>query len=160
MIRTEIEISPHFKLHEFACACCDRVHIVSMAPLAEALEVFRYNISTLAGYDVPIFLTSAYRCKSYNAMVNGSVNSQHLEGKAADIRRIDALPFHDVLDAAIAVPAFARGGIGIYIDRMMRGWLHVDIRSDGPSRWAQFVGSPVAWETAIQSLRHNRNRAA
>ena len=53
--------------------------------LAENLQVIR---------DVygKIDLTNSYRCKKHNADVGGSVNSQHLKGKAADIKSSDIDP--------------------------------------------------------------------
>ena len=36
-------------------------------------------------YNKPIIVTSGYRCSALNRAVNGSSNSQHLKGEAADI---------------------------------------------------------------------------
>ena len=35
---------------------------------------------------LPIVITSGYRCRQLNELIGGSSNSQHMEGKAADIR--------------------------------------------------------------------------
>ena len=40
-------------------------------------------------YNKPIKVTSGYRCPRLNAAVNGSSNSQHMRGEAADITSIN-----------------------------------------------------------------------
>lgn len=40
-------------------------------------------------YGKPIIVTSGYRCERLNRLVNGSKNSQHRTGQAADIRTIE-----------------------------------------------------------------------
>lgn len=35
---------------------------------------------------LPVIITSGYRCKRLNRKIGGAINSQHTEGKAADIR--------------------------------------------------------------------------
>jgi uncharacterized protein YcbK (DUF882 family) len=47
--------------------------------LAENLQVLRNVVGRLDP-------TNGYRCKEHNADVGGSINSQHLKGKAADIK--------------------------------------------------------------------------
>ena len=36
-------------------------------------------------YGKPIYVNSGFRCESLNRVIGGAKNSQHLEGKAADI---------------------------------------------------------------------------
>lgn len=40
-------------------------------------------------YGKPIIVTSGFRCERLNKLVNGSINSQHRLGQAADIRTIE-----------------------------------------------------------------------
>ena len=48
---------------------------------------FRDRLNTLrVSVDVPLVITSGFRCKRYNKLVGGVPNSMHLIGLAADIR--------------------------------------------------------------------------
>jgi hypothetical protein len=47
-------------------------------------------------------------------------------------------------DAAKKVPSFFRGGIGVYD----KNFIHVDVRENGPARWA-FVGSKELAASAL-----------
>jgi uncharacterized protein YcbK (DUF882 family) len=51
----------------------------NIVELAENLQTLRDEVGRLD-------LTNAYRCKAHNADVGGSTNSQHLVGKAADVK--------------------------------------------------------------------------
>src|SRR5690606_25195101 len=58
----------------------------------------------------PIIINSGYRCPTHNRNVGGAKNSQHMYGKAADIRAKDMSPrtlekFADTI--------FANGGVGM-----------------------------------------------
>jgi zinc D-Ala-D-Ala carboxypeptidase len=74
----------------------------------------------------PLSVTSGVRCRHHNADVGGSPVSQHLLGKAADLR-IDSTRDGETLQE-LAIKA-GMGGIGLYAS-----WIHVD---DGPQgrRW-------------------------
>lgn len=112
----------YFRLEEFDCRCgrpdCD----------AEPLDaLFLAKLNTLRElWGRPLLVTSGRRCKFWNAHVGGAVGSQHVLGKAADLRvesRVEA----DLLAELASKVGF--GGIGIYAT-----WVHVDV---GPRRrWA------------------------
>ena len=108
-------ISDHFSSKEFACKCGCGFSRVD-PELLEVLEKIRSRIG-----DNPIFINSACRCEEHNGNVGGSPKSQHVEGKAADIRSnhasVDVLSFHanDILGS--------KGGVGIYDT-----FCHVDVR--------------------------------
>jgi uncharacterized protein YcbK (DUF882 family) len=36
-------------------------------------------------FDIPIYISSGYRCPALNSSVNGAKKSQHMKGQAADI---------------------------------------------------------------------------
>lgn len=157
MIRTEIEISPHFKLHEFVCHDCGRVKVEPLEKLAASLELLRHRLCELAETDVPLHIHSGYRCEAYNRTVGGSPDSQHTEGRAVDLRRVDQISLPEVLQAALSVPAFNAGGIGVYFDRFKRGRLHLDIRSERAARWAVLNGKSVRWDVAYAALTAGRS---
>lgn len=73
------DLSPHFSRSEFRCKCgCQPTPVDPH--LVEHLEQLRAKIGR------PIVIVSGYRCQSHNARVGGAKNSQHLVGRAADIR--------------------------------------------------------------------------
>jgi hypothetical protein len=62
-----IIIAPHFNLSEFACPCCNRVmlHPKLLGKLVELRNTL----------ERPVYITSGYRCPSYNQKIGGVVNS-------------------------------------------------------------------------------------
>jgi uncharacterized protein YcbK (DUF882 family) len=74
------DISRNFSRHEFSCNCrdCDfdTVDAELITVLEKAREYFKRKIN----------VTSGARCTLHNMRVGGSVKSQHLYGKAADIQ--------------------------------------------------------------------------
>ena len=93
--------------------------------LAENLQILRDKV------DSPIYLTNAYRCKAHNATVGGSKNSQHLLGKAADIKSKALSPTEiaNTADSLMKNGSFDAGGIGRY-----NTFTHLDIRGR-KARW-------------------------
>lgn len=119
-------ISPHLSLGELACrdgtpypqAFIDdgRAH-----RLAAVFEVIRAGCG-----GKPIAVLSAYRSPAHNRKVGGAKNSQHLHGRALDLRppagwRVSAF-YARVLDLARTEIADIKG-VGFY-----RTFVHVDIR--------------------------------
>jgi len=70
-------VSPHFRLTEFQCRCCECVKL--HPELLAKLEVLRET------WGSPLLLTSGFRCARHNKKVNGAEGSLHLLGQAADI---------------------------------------------------------------------------
>ena len=60
----------------------------------------------------------------------GAPNSQHLLGKAADVRSAGITP-QEMRAHAVTVDCFRLGGIGEYPT-----FTHVDVRDNGPARWS------------------------
>lgn len=124
---TATHYSPHFSKAELRCHCgCKPSKEVDaeMAKLARHLEELR----TLAGGG-PLHIHDAHRCPAENARVDGAADSQHMYGRAADVHS-DAVSHRHLRELALKVPAFTRGGIGLY------SWgVHVDHRQNGPARW-------------------------
>lgn len=120
-------LSEHFKVREFACRDgSDPVFVDT--ELVDVLEKIRTH------FGKPLVITSAYRTAAHNKVVGGAAYSQHLYGKAADIR-VTGISVEQV--AAYAETLLnGRGGIGIYPPGLGRanGWVHVDVRPN-KSRW-------------------------
>ncbi len=129
------DLSPHFSIAEFACHDCGRCSIDGT--FLAALEQLRS-----LGPE-PIDIDDGYRCPEHNAAVGGVSDSQHILGKAADIR-IVGLSLQQMYDRAVQVPEFLNGGIGIYDG----GFIHVDNRN-GKARWARVRGDYVGIEALV-----------
>ncbi|TFH85253.1 DUF882 domain-containing protein [Billgrantia azerbaijanica] len=113
-------LSTHFKRSEFACHCQCGFDTIDAATL-EILEAVRQH------FDAPVTVTSAARCRAHNASVGGASRSQHLYGRAADIkvRGVDPEAVRDWI-----AERFPQASLGLYLT-----FVHVDTRSDGPARW-------------------------
>ena len=114
------KLSTNFKVKEFACTDgSDPIFIDS--DLVTVLQ----NIRTHFGRTVTI--TSAYRTPTKNKAVGGETYSQHLSGKAADIKVKGIAPKTVAAYAEKLLPK--NGGIGTYST-----FTHIDVRS-AKSRW-------------------------
>lgn len=135
------DLTQHFSAHEFACR--DMCGLTTPADaLIAGLEILRADLGR------PIKILSGLRCAERNAMLGGAKDSQHLTGKAADIVVV-GVPLSDIFRAAVGVPEFFSGGIGIYPDG---GYVHVDVRGTR-ARWGyldrRYVSFGVAWDALV-----------
>ena len=123
-----LKLSEHFKVREFFCRDgSDPVFIDT--ELVEILEKIRTH------FNKPVTITSGFRTAAYNATVAKAAKySQHLYGKAADIRVAGVTVEQLAAYAEKLLPD--TGGIGRYPVRSGRptGWVHVDVRTV-KSRW-------------------------
>ena len=114
-----LKLSSNFKVKEFACQDgSDPIFIDS--ELVSVLQKIRNH------FGKAVTITSAYRTPTHNKNVGGTTYSQHLYGKAADIKLQGIAP-KDV--AKYAETLLDEGGIGIY-----NTFTHIDVRST-KSRW-------------------------
>lgn len=126
-----MKLTNNFSLSEFECKCgCKMPTFVkeNVKELAENLQVLRDVVGR-------IDLTNAYRCKEHNADVGGSTNSQHIKGKAADIKSNTLSPSEiaSITDDLMKSEKFKLGGIGMY-----NTFTHVDIRGY-KARWSKTI---------------------
>lgn len=120
------QLSPSFKVREFACKGSDAIRLDD--ELVVLLQCIREH------FGKPVHITSGYRTAAHNRSVGGAAYSQHLYGRAADIR-VQGIPVEQL--AAYAETCLpGTGGIGRYPPRAGRavGWVHVDTRP-AKSRW-------------------------
>ena len=115
-----LKLNDHFSRKEFACRCGCGFDTVD----AELLHVL---INLRGQFNAPITITSGARCKNHNGNIGGSEKSQHMIGRAADIKiyRIHEDIVADYLEATYP----DKYGIGRYIGRT-----HIDTRAT-PARW-------------------------
>ena len=123
----EKQLSANFKVREFYCRDgSDPIFVDS--ELVQCLQKIRNH------FGKPVHITSGYRTAAHNRSVGGAAYSQHLYGRAADIR-VQGIPVEQL--AAYAETCLpGTGGIGRYPPRAGRavGWVHVDTRP-AKSRW-------------------------
>jgi len=114
------KLSKHFAREEFACKCGCGFDVVD-AQLLEMLEEIREWVNK------PVKINSAARCEKHNKGVGGSPTSQHLLGKAADIRIDGEQPGYigSYVDA-LRKHSF---GVGVY-----ETFTHIDSRAE-KARW-------------------------
>ena len=120
-------LAPDFKVRELRCR--DGTDTVMVD---EVLMLLLQCIREYFGKAVTI--TSGYRTAAHNAAVGGAKSSQHLLGRAADIR-VQGVSVEDVAAYADSLmPDW--GGVGRYPVKAGRtiGWVHVDTRAN-KSRW-------------------------
>ena len=114
------KLSANFKVKEFACTDgSDPVFIDS--ELVNVLQKIRNH------FGKSVKITSAYRTPTKNKACGGSVYSQHLYGRAADIKINGVTPKKVAAYAEKLLPK--SGGIGIY-----KTFTHIDVRAT-KSRW-------------------------
>lgn len=109
------DLTNNFSQKEFACRCgCgfDQVNL----DLVKRLQILRDKLKK------SIIITSGCRCKKHNAEVQGSKNSYHLRGEAADIH---VKNFNPVELGRLAAETKLFNGIIVY------SWgIHLDIRKN------------------------------
>lgn len=114
------KLSTNFKVKEFACADgSDPIFIDS--ELVAILQKIRNNFGRA------VTITSAYRTPSHNKSVGGTAYSQHLYGKAADIK-VSGISPKNVATYAEKILA-GKGGVGQY-----GTFTHIDVR-ESCVRW-------------------------
>lgn len=130
-----MRVTLHFDSREFGCKDQPKTPYPAawiatrLRPLCETLEVVR---DALGGRAVTV--VSGYRTPAWNARIGGARRSQHVEGRAADIRVAGVSParVHTTvlrLHAERQLPAL--GGLGAY-----NTFSHLDVRlGDRLVRW-------------------------
>ena len=115
------QLTKNFNLQEFECTHPDHRHVLVDENLVKKLQELRNELG------VALIINSPYRCPERNEQVGGSPNSQHMEGKAADIsiKNIN-LPIERIKEIAEEI---GFDGIGLY-----NTFIHLDVRGY-KARW-------------------------
>lgn len=106
-----------FDYSEFDCACCG--HNWTDIKLIQKLDRVREKLGS------PIHVNSGYRCEKHNKEVGGKCDSQHVLGKAADVRADDMDKLYELLTEEFQA-------VG---DGRKKGLIHIDLRSEHEYRW-------------------------
>lgn len=125
-------LSAHFTVAEFTRSDKAKALGIDNTPTVEAiqnmrrtahlLERIRAHLSALAGRDIPVFLSSGYRCPALNNAVGSSPGSAHVDGYGGDFT---APAFGDPLAVCKAIEASdIMGDIDQLIHEFGR-WVHV-----------------------------------
>jgi len=115
-----LKLTEHFTRKEFSCKCGCGFDTVD----AELLQV----LSDLRGqFNSVVKINSGTRCINHNGNIGGSENSQHLIGRAADIKI--ALVHEDIVADYLEAAYLDKYGIGRYTGRT-----HIDTRAE-KARW-------------------------
>lgn len=151
--------SKYFSPHEMQCrdgTPYPDTWAIRLGVLFEALDTIR------EAYGYPLVVVSGYRTPEHNTAIAGAEKSQHVLGRAVDLRpyfpRVDGVPHllhaSDIHELARTVERLlaeghlpAVGGIGVYPwtkqgDVYVPGWVHVDTRPRPES------GHIARWEGA------------
>lgn len=123
----ETKLNAYFKVREFACHDGSDTVLID-----DALVQLLGYIRTYFGK--PVTINSGYRTVDYNKKVGGVSNSQHVQGKAADIVVQDVPPR---AVASYLESLFPLHGIGLY-----PSFVHVDTRGK-KSYWVNSGSSVV-----------------
>lgn len=114
------KLSTNFRVKEFACTDgSDPIFIDT--ELVTVLQKIRSH------FGKAVTITSAYRTPTKNKAVGGTTYSQHLYGRAADIKVSGVSPQKVAAYAETLLKN--KGGIGVY-----KTFVHIDVRTN-ESRW-------------------------
>jgi zinc D-Ala-D-Ala carboxypeptidase len=136
---SSLQLSEHFTLEEFTHserAARDRIDNTlpdALYPVArqtcELLEQIRRLLGKIAQRNVPLIVTSGYRCLALNRAIGSVDGSDHVRGQAADFR---APAFGTPTQVARAIaPHIDVLGVGQLINEFpdRGGWVHVSTRT-------------------------------
>lgn len=143
-------MTPNFTLAEFVASdAAARRNFDNRLPEAlrpaalstlEMMERIRAHLSSVAGRDIPIRVTSGYRSPALNLAIGGSSTSDHVRARAVDWK---APAFGTPLDCCRALaPHVAALGIGQLIHEF-GSWVHVS------------TAIPAKPENRIITIAHN-----
>ena len=125
-----MKITKNFSLYEFRCRDKQQTPVheslyKNVVELAQNLQHLRDCI------EEPISINSSYRTEAHNKSVNGSLSSQHLKAKAADIvvKNLEPIDVAETIKFLIKNGIMKEGGVGIYDT-----FVHYDIRGT-KARW-------------------------
>ena len=127
-----MQLTANFKLDEFRCRDGSEIPVEllpRLETLAVQLQMLRDRVQA------PIVIVSAFRSLEYNRRIGSKDTSQHVQGRAADIRvlGVDVQELAKICEELMDTGRWIQGGIGVY---PKDNFVHVDTRGSR-SRWSQ-----------------------
>lgn len=118
-------LSKNFREEEFTCKCgkCKEVP----AHMKENLILLCQQLEKIRFYTGAIIINSGVRCSAHNKRVGGVPNSQHLQGKAADIR-VKNMYIEDLYNRIVELKRQEIIKIGYIQLYKTKKFVHIDIR--------------------------------
>lgn len=118
-------LSKNFKEEEFTCKCgkCKEVP----AEMKENLILLCQQLEKIRFFTGPIIINSGVRCPAHNKKVGGVANSQHLYGKAADIR-VKNIYVGDLYETILMLERQEIIKIGYVQLYKKKKFVHIDVR--------------------------------
>ena len=111
---------PNFERDEFICPCgCGFDDVDPL--LVSTLQRLRDEVQR------PVVVNSGCRCRSHNAAVKGAPQSQHIRGKAADIK-IEGMTSREIFDVLRRLYLDGELYVG-YVYAINGASVHVDVRA-------------------------------
>ena len=133
-----MKLSKNFDTKEFACPCCDGVMVDN--GLVSKLQILRDLI------DLPINISSGYRCRRENKKVGGYPDSPHIDGIAADIIVSD----FDYGELALLALEAGFYRVGLYPFSNSK-FLHLDIKPPSPSQaWIRWKNGKYTYYKTLR----------
>ena len=119
----------NFRPREFYCKCGECLGRPPNPSTTRHLAWVLQQIRDLV--NVPMSITSAYRCPDHNEKVGGAKNSQHKLGSAADLQAkgLKSQDLHAAIVDLVKSKRIPEGGLGLY-----NSFVHYDIRPQ-KARW-------------------------
>ena len=119
----------NFRPEEFYCKCGECSGVPPDKSATRHLAWMLQQIRDLA--NVPIKITSGYRCPTHNERVGGAPKSKHKLGIAADLKPRGLSPdeLHEAIEDLVRSRRIPEGGLGLY-----NTFVHYDIRPK-KARW-------------------------
>jgi len=161
----DLQLTPHFGLTELGGAGAPIWIVDALRQTAQLLEVVRHELG-----DRPLKITSGYRTRMDNARVGGSLDSQHLDGTAADfvVTGLSLFSAYYKLQGAIAAGRLRVGEIEyslqdghIHVSRPTRRDVNqvlIELREGSSTAQvtaellAQFPGAPTRQQGVVLAL--------
>jgi len=145
-----MKITEHFSLEEFKQPAMHNMSGLPypeqwikdrLTPLCQQLEIIREKLG-----GKPIRIVSGYRSPEYNTAINGAKQSQHIQGRAADIvvEGVDAYTVYSSIMQMVRAKVINIGGLGYY-----KKFTHVDIRTHKIGAITTWTGDRLEPSTAI-----------
>lgn len=118
-------LSKNFKEEEFICKCgkCKEVP----AHMKDSLILLCQQLEKIRFFTGSIIINSGVRCSAHNKRVGGVPNSQHLQGKAADIR-VKNMYVEDLYNRIVELKRQEIIKIGYIQLYKKQKFVHIDVR--------------------------------